>query len=145
MILTSKLLMEKGRMWPDRLVAMIKLDIRKAFDQLYRSSLAPALEVMRQKTGGKVMPVVDADRRFPRNAEDARGRPESVDPFRARALPLRRTARPKMVRLRFLSAFHTQITFFLAAGAAWKLTRMLSELAVELARLAFGRKNASMT
>ena len=48
---------------------MIKLDVKKAFDQLYRSKVAPALEaagvapevalgLMRQMTGAKVMPVV---------------------------------------------------------------------------------------
>ena len=68
MILTTELLMEKSRMWPDRPLAMIKLDMKKAFDQLYRSKVAPALDaagvapevalgLMRQVAGPKVMPV----------------------------------------------------------------------------------------
>ena len=44
MILTGKLLIEKRRMWLDRLLAMIKLDVRKAFDHLYRSKVSVALD-----------------------------------------------------------------------------------------------------
>ena len=69
MILTTKLHMEKSRVWPDRPLAMIKLDIKKAFDQLYRSKVAPSLEaagvalevalrLVRQMTSAKMMPVV---------------------------------------------------------------------------------------
>ena len=68
-ILTAKLLTEKSRMWPERPLAMIKLDVKKASDQLYGSKVAPAPEaagvapevalgLMRQMTGAKVMLMV---------------------------------------------------------------------------------------
>ena len=64
-------------------------------------------------------------------------------PFRARALLQFRAACPNMVRLRFLCGFWRQASgslayaenVFLAAGAAWKLTSMLSDFSAELARL----------
>ena len=69
MILTTKLLIEKSRMWPDRQLAIVKLDVKKTFDQLHRSTVAPALNaagvppevvlgLIQQITGAKVVPVV---------------------------------------------------------------------------------------
>ena len=40
--LAAKLVIEKSRMWPDRPLAIIELDVQKAFDQLHRRTVAPA-------------------------------------------------------------------------------------------------------
>ena len=56
MILTTILLMKKSCMWPDRPLAIIKLDMRQAFGHLTCSAVVPAR--IRQMAGGEVMPVV---------------------------------------------------------------------------------------
>ena len=84
MVLAPKLLMEESRMWPDRPLAMIELDMRKAFDQLYRSNVAcvapeVTLGLMRPMAGGK------SDASGGRCCQEERGRrqsrPESMDFF----------------------------------------------------------------
>ena len=125
---------------------MIKPNIRKTFGQLYRSNVAPALEaagvapqialgLMRQMTGARILLVVGG-----RCCPEA---PESMDLF---VLELCYCIGPLVQKWceqgfcvdvvgKPLTAWAYADDLFLAAGAAWKLTKMLSDLSVGLARL----------
>ena len=151
MILPAKLLMETSRMWPDRPLALIKLGIKKAFDQLYRSRVAAALEaasvapevalgLMHQMTGAKVMPLVGGRccQEVPMERGIHQGRPESMDHFVLVLCYCLETC-SNMVRVdiggMLLAAWAHSDDLFWAAGAAWKLTRMLSDQSADLLRL----------
>ena len=138
-------------MWPDRPLALIKLGIKEAFDQLYRSRVAAALEagsvapevalgLMHQMTGAKVMLVVGGRccQEVPVERGIHQGRPESMDHF-VLVLCYCLEACPNMVRVdiggMLLAAWAYADDLFWAAGAAWKLTRMLSDQFADLLRL----------
>ena len=94
MIFTTDLLIEKSRIWPDRPLAMIKLDKRKAFDQLYRSKVALALAAAGARKRMLVVGGRCCQKVLPWNVGYAR----AGGPLHARALLLPAPACPEMVR-----------------------------------------------
>ena len=142
MILTMQQLTEKSRMWPDRPLAMIELDMPKAFDQLYRGKVVLALAAAseaapndrRENNAGRGRGMLSGG---PPRTWGTPGQTGICGPLCARARPLCRAACPWCDQNFCVDTGGKPLAAFAyadATGAAWKLTRMVSELTAELAR-----------